>query len=77
MAKRTKRFAKLKNNPKDATFAQVEKLLLAEGFVLDRTTGSHHIFRREFITFVIPVHGKGVKAVYVKRLIEILEESEK
>lgn len=44
MAKRTKLFEKIKNNPTETTFAQVEKLLIAEGFVLDRVSGSHYIF---------------------------------
>jgi len=76
MAKRTKLFEKIKNNPTETTFAQVEKLLIAEGFVLDRVSGSHHIFYRGPVTFVIPVHKKRVKSVYVKRLIELIEESE-
>jgi len=76
MAKRTKLFEKVKNNPKDVTFAQVEKLLLGEGFVRDRVTGSHHVYSRGRITFVIPVHGKSVRSVYVKRLIELIEENE-
>ncbi len=77
MAKRTKLFEKIKNNPKDATFAQVEKLLLGEGFVLDRVAGSHHVYCRGPVTFVIPVHNKRVKTVYLKRLFEIIEENER
>ena len=76
MAKRTKLFEKLKNNPVGATFAQLEKLLKSEYFILDRISGSHHIFKRRSVIFVVPVHGGKVKAVYVKRLIEILEDSD-
>ncbi|MBX3289478.1 MAG: type II toxin-antitoxin system HicA family toxin [Acidobacteria bacterium] len=74
MAQRTKLFEKIKNNPNNVTFAQIERLLLREGFSLDRITGSHHVFTRENVTFVIPKHGKQVKSVYVKRVIETLEE---
>lgn len=74
MTKQTKLFDKIKNNPNSATFAQIETLLLREGFTLDRVTGSHHVFVREEVTFVIPKHGKSVKTVYVKRVIEILEK---
>ena len=74
MSKRTKLFAKLKNNPKDATFAQIEKLLVGEGFVLDRISGSHHTFKKGTTIFVLPVHKNRVKTVYVKRVIEIIEE---
>ena len=76
MAKRTKLFEKIKNNPAGATFSQIEKLLIAEGFVLDRVSGSHHIFCRGSVTFAIPVHKNRVKSVYVKRVIEIIEECE-
>ncbi len=73
MTKRSKLLARLKNSPTDASFAEIEKLLLDDGFVLDRVTGSHHIFRRDGITFVIPVHKRKVKAIYVRRVLEILE----
>jgi len=34
-------------------------------------------FRRDEIIFVIPVHNNKVKAVYVKRVIEIIEGNER
>ena len=77
MSKREKLFKQLLNNPHNATFAQVENLLLNEGFELDRVTGSHHVFKKKDITFVIPVHGKKVKAVYVKRALELIGEEGK
>lgn len=39
-----------------------------------RVAGSHHIFKKGPVTFVIPVHKSRVKCVYVKRVIEIIEE---
>jgi predicted RNA binding protein YcfA (HicA-like mRNA interferase family) len=74
MVRRAKLFEKLKNNPKDATFEQIAKLLGSEGFSLDRISGSHHIYKNGTVIFVLPVHGKKVKTVYVKRLIEIIEK---
>ena len=75
MTKKEKLFDKLKNNPKDANFGDIRTLLENEGFTLERVTGSHHVFKKGKIIFVIPVHNKKVKTVYVKRLIEIIEES--
>jgi predicted RNA binding protein YcfA (HicA-like mRNA interferase family) len=75
MSKRTKLFEKLKNNPKNVTFAQIEKLLVSEGFILDRISGSHHTFKKGRTIFVLPVHKNRVKTVYVKRVIEIIEEN--
>ena len=73
MTKAGKLFEKLKNNPAGATFSQIEKLLLGEDFILDRVAGSHHVFKKGSVTFVIPVHKNRVKIVYVKRVIEIIE----
>ncbi len=75
MNKREKLLDKLRNSPKNATFADVRKLLLQEGFLLERTTGSYHVFKRNEITFVIPVHKNRVKSVYVRRVVELIEES--
>jgi predicted RNA binding protein YcfA (HicA-like mRNA interferase family) len=72
---RRKLIERLKNNPKGATFDDVRRLLVQEGFDLDRVTGSHHIFKRTGITFVIPVHKNRVKLVYIKRVIELIEEA--
>ncbi|WP_272943057.1 type II toxin-antitoxin system HicA family toxin [Geminocystis herdmanii] len=51
----------------------MSKLLELEGFILDRITGSHHIFVKDDIVFVIPVHRNRVKSVYVKKVIELIE----
>ena len=66
---------RLTNNPKGATFADVRALLVHEGFHLERVTGSHHIFKRADVRFVIPVHGNRVKSVYVKRIIALIRET--
>lgn len=74
MSKRAKLLESLKQSPNNATFAQIRKLLEQENFTLERITGSHHVFKRETTIFVVPVHKNKVKAVYVKRVIEIIEE---
>ena len=74
MSKREKLLEKLRHSPYNVSFADIRRLLEAESFFLDRVTGSHHIFRKADIVFVIPVHQNRVKAVYVKRVIEIIEE---
>ena len=73
---RRKLIERLKNNPQGATFDDIRRLLSQEGFGLDRVTGSHHIFKRSGITFVIPVHKNRVKSVYVKHVIELIEDAE-
>ncbi|MFM6105166.1 MAG: type II toxin-antitoxin system HicA family toxin [Sphaerospermopsis kisseleviana] len=48
-------------------------MLELDNFVLDRITGSHHIFIKDDIILVIPVHNNRVKSVYVKRVLELIE----
>ena len=66
---------RLRNNPTNVTFDDLRTLLLREGFTLDRVTGSHHIFKKSGTIFVIPVHSNRVKSVYVKRVIELVEQA--
>jgi len=73
MSKKEKLLELLKNSPNNVTFGDIRKLLELEGFDLDRITGSHHIFKREEIVLVIPVHNNRVKSVYVKRVVELIE----
>ena len=73
--RKLKLLKRLKNNPRGATFEEIRTLLSQEGFKLDRVTGSHHIFKRSGVTFVIPVHQNRVKSVYVRRVIELIEEA--
>ncbi|WP_439638148.1 type II toxin-antitoxin system HicA family toxin [Spirulina sp.] len=74
MSKREKLRQRLRNNPQNATFSDIRKILEQEGFTLDRITGSHHIFTKDDVTFVVPVHNNKVKTIYVKRVIELIEQ---
>jgi predicted RNA binding protein YcfA (HicA-like mRNA interferase family) len=71
--RKQKLLQRLTNNPKGATFDDIRTLLLYEGFKLDRITGSHHIFTKAGLTFVIPVHANRVKSVYVRRVIALIK----
>jgi predicted RNA binding protein YcfA (HicA-like mRNA interferase family) len=74
VSKREKLLEAIKQSPNNVTFAKIRKLLEHDGFILERITGSHHVFRKEAAIFVVPVHKNKVKAVYVKRVVEIIEE---
>jgi len=76
MSKREKLHKRLKNNPNSSTFSDIRKLLEQEGFALDRITGSQHIFTKDEITFVVPVHNRKVKTIYVKRVLDLIEQTE-
>jgi predicted RNA binding protein YcfA (HicA-like mRNA interferase family) len=73
MVKNDKLIERLKNSPNNVNFSDLRKLLELDNFVLDRITGSHHIFIKGDIILVIPVHNNRVKSVYVKRVLELIE----
>ncbi|MBD2133943.1 type II toxin-antitoxin system HicA family toxin [Sphaerospermopsis sp. FACHB-1094] len=73
MVKKDKLIEKLTNSPNNAKFSDIRKLLELDNFVLDRITGSHHIFIKYDIILVIPVHNNRVKSIYVKRVLELIE----
>lgn len=66
---------RLTNNPKAATFDDLRTLLFYEGFELERVTGSHHVFKKAGVRFVIPVHANRVKSVYVRRVIALIQQA--
>jgi predicted RNA binding protein YcfA (HicA-like mRNA interferase family) len=76
MGKREKLIVRLTNSPQNATFADIRNLLEYEGFYLDRVTGSHHIFKYAETTFVIPVHNNRVKAIYVRKVLELIASAD-
>jgi predicted RNA binding protein YcfA (HicA-like mRNA interferase family) len=76
MGKREKLIDRLTNSPQNATFSDIRNLLEYEGFYLDRVTGSHHIFKYAETTFVIPVHNNRVKAIYVRKVLELIEQAD-
>ena len=77
MSKRDKLRRKLRNNPKDATLQEVETLLIAFDFQRVRVRGSHHIYEYDdgvtVKKIVIPLHGRKLKSLYAKRVVEIID----
>ncbi len=76
MGKREKIIERLTNSPQNATFADMRNLLEYEGFYLDRITGSHHVFKYAETTFVIPIHDRKVKAIYVMKVLELIDRAD-
>lgn len=75
MSRKQKLLLKLINNPENVFFKELELLLNYYNFINIRNTGSHRIDKNKEIIFVVPVHGKKVKSIYVKRFIEILRNN--
>jgi predicted RNA binding protein YcfA (HicA-like mRNA interferase family) len=73
--RKKKLLQRLTQSSKGASFDDIRTLLFQEEFELDRVTGSHHIFKKSGVTFVIPVHSNRVKSVYVKRVLALINEA--
>ncbi len=55
------------------TAAEAEKILLANGFRLLRSKGSHRIYRQGDVRFVLPFHsGKILHPKIIKELSELV-----
>ena len=53
------------------SLSEFEKIARHFGFELDHVTGSHHVFRNwTGRKYVVPVHHKKVKAVYLRNFLK-------
>jgi hypothetical protein len=74
VSKRDKLLARIRNNPKQVSIEDLERILLEYGFV-KRTARSHHNFySRGAYIISVPVHRPHVKEVYVRHALAILEQ---
>jgi predicted RNA binding protein YcfA (HicA-like mRNA interferase family) len=80
MSRDKKLLEKLRNNPKNVRFADLCKLLESYGFVLRRSSGSHHSFvvtiGEQKVLLVVP-YRRPLKVVYVKKTLKLIEQIEK
>lgn len=59
------------------TAKEAEKILLREGFVLDRQKGSHRIYVKKTYRMVLPSHaGEILHPKIIKQLFEVIHEAE-
>lgn len=79
MNRKQKLFKAAKDNPQNVKFSNLENLALAVGFHLDRTKGSHKMYKRtddptKVIPFQVDKHDKSkAKSYQVKLLIQFIE----
>jgi predicted RNA binding protein YcfA (HicA-like mRNA interferase family) len=61
--------------PSDVRFAILRAQLKRAGWMLKRISGSHHVFVKPGKPPIsIPVHKNKIKAVYARKIRQILEE---
>ena len=77
MSKRDKRLQKIRDNPKNVSFDDLQTVMLSFGFILDPVTGSHHTFylEKDDEKKIIPIpFRRPVKPVYVRQAIQLIEQ---
>ena len=78
MSKRDKLMNDIRNNPKNVRFDVLQNLLLGYGFKVSAPGGgsSHYTFSRGIYRITVPKENP-VNQVYVKKIIQIIDELEK
>jgi predicted RNA binding protein YcfA (HicA-like mRNA interferase family) len=77
--RRQKRRQKIAQNPRNVRFEALQRLLEDYGFELRHSKGSHHSFvgyvGEQKVSVVVP-YRRPLKEVYVKKVLDILDEIE-
>ena len=78
MSRIQKRLNRLFQGSKDVKWSEIQTILSYYGCTLEKPNGSHWVVYNkkysELGQITIPVHGNRIKPVYVKRLVQFLEE---
>jgi len=75
VTKREKRLERIRSNPKNVRFEDLDQLLIDFGFTLRQPRGgsSHYIYVREGFRLTIPINRPHLREVYVKQVLKLLE----
>lgn len=78
MSQLEKLLQKIKNNPRQVRFTELDKILTRNGFKRRQPGGgsSHYIYTKGEDSLVVPFNQPHIKAVYVERAIKLLEGGE-
>lgn len=76
MVKRQKRLERIRNNPVNVRFEDLDLLLRDYGFERRQPRGgsSHFIYSKGELRMTVPMKRPFLKAVYVKQVLKLLEE---
>ena len=74
MSKKDKLIDVIKNNPKNVKFEDLKKILLHIGYKAINRGGSHYVFTKKDRTSLTIPYKRPVKIIYVKQVIQIIEE---
>jgi predicted RNA binding protein YcfA (HicA-like mRNA interferase family) len=82
MARKAKVLNRIRNNPNQVRFDEIDKVMRQAGFE-ERHSGSHYVYSHPQVAGVVTIvrpHGKGgtqfVAPIYIKKALEALNELE-
>jgi len=75
MSQLEKLLEKIKNNPRQVRFAELDKILIRAGFTRRQPSGgsSHYIYSKGPDQLVVPYAQPHINARYVERVLKLLE----
>ena len=75
MSKLEKLLERIRNNPKNVRFEELDKILIHYGFTKRQSSGgsSHYYYTKGEKLLSVPFHKPHIKVIYVERAIELLE----
>lgn len=73
MSRFDKRLERMRRNPKNVRFEELDVLLRALGFE-GRQKGSHMTYTNGQQQITVPVHKPFIKPIYIKLVLEIIDE---
>lgn len=76
MTKREKQLSRLRNNPKNVRFDEIDSILLGLGFEKRQRGTSHVVYTLASQRITVPFRKPFIKPVYVKLVLAILDEME-
>jgi hypothetical protein len=76
VTKRQKRLERIRGNPKNVRFEELDQLLTDFGFSRRQPRGgsSHYIYVRDKVRLTIPMNRPHLREVYVRQVLKLLEE---
>jgi predicted RNA binding protein YcfA (HicA-like mRNA interferase family) len=71
-----KAYEAARRNPRQALFADLQRILVAAGFTLVRTRGSHHVYTKAGVEEIVNFQPKGkeAKAYQVRQVLNLIEK---
>jgi predicted RNA binding protein YcfA (HicA-like mRNA interferase family) len=73
MSRRDKQIERMRENPRNVRFDDIDAILRSLGFD-SRQKGSHVVYTNGEYRITVPVNRPFIKPVYVKQLLRLLDE---